>query len=221
MPASLHACTNRTAPLTLSWSVSARAGISSAAARCTSSSMEAAPSRKEKGECTCKWTKPAALVIDAVQPPFAVGGVKIQLEQAAVGRFHFDEEPFAFIDPPAAHVAPPVDDAGHLVRAAPPLKRCRPRLGRFGRRRRHGSFRPPARLGAFGPNDAHRRIDKTHQTTPRRPISGGTHAPPRSGYAAQAPAVMRKSDTWPRSGPAPLCRGPSRPCSVPPRPCTP
>src|SRR5690606_12374833 len=131
----------------------------SAAACCTSSSMDAAPSRNEKGEGTCKWTKPAALVINAVQPPFVGGGVEIQLEQAAVGRFHFHEAPLALAEPPAAYVTPAVDDAGDAVRAAPPLeggglpaKRC-PR--RCERRR--------PRPAVFGKNDSHRHVDETHR----------------------------------------------------------
>src|SRR5690606_4335758 len=131
----------------------------SAAACCTSSSMDAAPSRNEKGECTCKWTKPAALVINAVQPPFVGGGVEIQLEQAAVALCHSREAQLAPADPPGPEAGPAADDAGDAVRAAPPLeggglpaKRC-PR--RCERRR--------PRPAVFGKNDSHRHVDETHR----------------------------------------------------------
>src|SRR5262249_11540742 len=57
MPACAHAATNRAAPYSPSRSVSATAGMPSAAARATSCSGVNAPSFNEKHERTSRWTK--------------------------------------------------------------------------------------------------------------------------------------------------------------------
>src|SRR5690606_37433767 len=127
IPAAVQACTKRTAPLKLSWSVRARAGISRSAACCTSSSMALAPSRKEKGEWTCRCTKPS--VIHPVQPPLIRSSIPVQLKQPSVGRLHPVKAPFPLAGPPAAQVRPLVDDAGDPVNAVLPAKARQPALG--------------------------------------------------------------------------------------------
>src|SRR3954449_12653022 len=128
MPACAHAWTNRAAPYSPSRSVSATAGMSSAAARATSRSGVKAPSFREKQDRTSRWTNEAAIACSVPQPfhvPAIALAIEVQIPDGAAARLDPPVLAVASVGPPLPLDPPLADHVGDLVPAPAPLERRR------------------------------------------------------------------------------------------------